>query len=350
MVGGPGMVGNGVLTSTGAGLIKLAYLVNDNGCVGENLQVLTSRLTPQVEFASDTLYMCVGEEKLVDIIPASSQLNLISGPGTLNGHLLISTGTGTLELKGQYEENGCVGMDTLSVSSNPIPVPVITVIDTVICNGNSVQLTADPPGGAFDIMSGPGTLNGSILTAFDIGLITIQYTEEENHCAGHVQGEILVIDPVAEVIVSDNLLTSVSSIGVFQWLDCEHNFEPLPGETNDTLFVTQAGSYALVNGAGDCIDTSACVLAKVTSTYPLEPDQRIRVFPNPVSSNIFIDVSDDQEIREISLFNSLGSMVMTNREMLSGEYFDMSMHPDGIYFLVIKLEDGQDCIFRLVKI
>jgi hypothetical protein len=350
IVGGPGMVGNGVLTSTGAGLIKLAYLVNDNGCVGENLQLLTSRLTPQVEFATDTLYMCVAEEKLVDIIPASSQLNLISGMGILSGHLLTSTGQGTLELTGQYEENGCVGMDTLSVSSNPVPVPEITVIDTVICNGNSVQLTADPPGGAFEIMSGPGTLNGNILTAFDIGPIKIKYTKEENNCAGHVQGEILVIDPVAGVLVYDNLLTSVSHIGVFQWLDCENNFEPLPGETNDTLFVTQAGSYALVNGAGDCIDTSACVLAKVTSTYPLEPDQRIRVFPNPVTSNIFIDVSDDQEIREIRLFNSLGNMVMTNREMFSGEFFDMSVYPGGIYFLVIKLGDGQDYIFRLVKI
>jgi|GEM_PF-2664660 len=350
IVGGPGIVGNGVLTSTGAGLIKLAYLVNDNGCVGENLQWLSSRLTPQVEFATDTLYMCVAEEKLVDIIPASSQLNLISGTGTLSGHLLTSTAPGTLELTGQYEENGCVGMDTLSVSSNPIPVPEITVIDTVICIGNSVQLTADPPGGAFEIMSGPGTLNGDILTAFDIGPIKIKYTEEEHQCIGMVQGEILVIDPVAAVLVYDNLLTSVSHIGVFQWLDCENNFEPLPGETNDTLFVTQAGSYALVNGAGDCLDTSACVLAKVTGTYPLEPDRRIRVFPNPVASNLFIDVSDEQQIREISLFNSLGSLVMTNREKLSGKCFDMSVHPGGIYFLVIKMEDGQDFIFRVVKI
>jgi hypothetical protein len=228
-------------------------------------------------------------------------------------------------------------------------VPEITVVDTVICNGNSVQLTADPPGGAFEIMTGPGTLNGDILTAFDIGPIKIRYTEEENHCAGHDQGEILVIDPIAAVLVYDNLLTSVSHIGFFQWLDCENNFEPLPGETNDTLFITHAGSYALANGAGDCIDTSDCVLAKVTSTYPLGPDQRIRVFPNPVYSNIFIDVRDDQEIREITLFNSLGSLVMKNRGMHSGNYFDMSLHPSGIYFLVIKLEDGEDYVFRLVK-
>jgi hypothetical protein len=129
-----------------------------------------------------------------------------------------------------------------------------------------------------------------------------------------IQDEIMVIDPIAEILITGNLLTSASSSGVFQWLDCEHNFEPLPGETNNTLVVTQSGSYALVNGTGDCIDTSACVSVELTSTYHEASDQWIRVFPNPVSSKLFIDNLHHQDIKEISLFNSLGRQVRTIRK------------------------------------
>jgi hypothetical protein len=130
VIGGPGKVGNGMVTSTGKGLIKLQYLYNQGNCVGDTFQLITSNLTPSVAFATDTLTTCIGEAYLIDITPDSSQLNLLSGPGTLNGHTLTSTGPGILELTGQYEENGCVGMDTVFVSSNPVPVPAITLIDT----------------------------------------------------------------------------------------------------------------------------------------------------------------------------------------------------------------------------
>ncbi len=349
VIGGPGKVGNGMLTSTGKGTIKLLYLVNNEGCVGDTVQVIPSKLTPEVAFATDTLYTCVGEAYLIDIIPESSQLNLLSGPGTLNGHMLTTTGPGILELTGQWEENGCVGMDTVFISSNPIPVPEITLIDTVICIGNSIQLTADPAGGTFEILSGAGTLNGDILTSFDTGPIKIVYKAEENHCIGMVQDEVMVIDPIAEIIISNDVLTSASPTGVFQWLDCEHHFEPLPGETNNTLMITQSGSYALVNGTGDCMDTSSCVSVQITGAYHGEPDERIRVFPNPVSSKLFIEDQDRRDIREISLFNSLGRQVWTISEKNAGAYFDMHDKPNGIYFLVIKLDDEQDYIFRVVK-
>lgn len=231
----------------------------------------------------------------------------------MNGHMLTSTGPGILELTGQWEENGCVGMDTVFISSNPVPVPEITLIDSVICIGNSIQLTADPAGGTFEILSGAGTLNGDILTSFDTGSIKIVYKAEENHCIGTVQAEVMVIDPIAEIIISSDVLTSASSTGVFQWLDCAHNFEPLTGETNNTLMIAQSGAYALVNGTGDCIDTSDCVIVQITGTSQREPDH-IRVFPNPVSSKLFIINQDQQDMKEISLFNSVGSKLMTMRK------------------------------------
>jgi len=350
MIGGPGLISNSVLTSTGEGLIKILYLINEEDCYGEITQQIPSRKTPTVEFETDSLNICFEEENLIGIIPDLSQLTLLSGPGMLNGNLLTSTDTGLLTVTGQFDNNGCVGTDTIIISSHPIPVPEITVADPVICDGTSIQLTAIPPGGTFTILSGAGTLNGNVLTAQDIGPIQFAYMASAHQCAGTVYGEILVINPVAELIVDGDLLTSGSSVGVFQWLDCENNFEPLPDESNDTLMVTFPGTYALVNGAGDCMDTSACVQVALTGIQIDETDQEIRIFPNPVSSRLYINGYDGLAVREINLRNAIGEKVYTQRDVNSSASMDLSGCGPGLYFLEMRFTNGRNYVFRVVKI
>jgi hypothetical protein len=350
MIGGPGIISNSVLRSTGEGLIKIQYLINEEGCYGEITQRIDSKRTPIVEFTSDSLSTCIGEEKLIGITPDLSQLTLLSGPGMLNGHLLTSIDTGFLKVAGQLESNGCVGTDTLIISSHSIPVPEISVDNPVMCNGTSIQLAGDPPGGTFNVISGAGAFNGNVLTAQDIGPIQFAYTAEEHQCAGTVYGEILVINPVADIVVDGDLLISSSSIGVFQWLDCENNFEPLPGESNDTLMVTLPGSYALVNGAGDCVDTSACVVVALTSMVIGETEPEIRIFPNPVSSTLWINGYDGLPVKEINLRNALGEKVYTQRDMNSSASMDLTGYTPGIYFLEISLKNGRNYVFPVVKI
>jgi hypothetical protein len=350
MIGGPGMISNNVLRSTGEGLIKIQYLINEEGCYGEITQRIPSVRTPNVEFETDSLSICIGEENVIGIIPDTSQLTLLYGPGMLDGNQLTSTDTGVLMITGQMETDGCVGADTLIISSHPIPLPEMTLDNPIICNGTSIQLTAIPPGGTFTMLSGAGTISGNTLTAFDIGPIQFAYTADVHQCAGITFGEILVINPVAEINVAGDMLTSSSSVGVFQWLDCENNFEPLPGESNDTLMVTIPGTYALVNGAGDCIDTSACVLVALTGIAIGETDQAIRIFPNPVSSRLFISGIDGLPVSEINLRNATGEKVYTQRDVNSSASMDMTGYGPGIYFLEMRFEHGGNYVFRVVKI
>jgi hypothetical protein len=350
MIGGPGTISNSVLRSTGEGLIKILYLINEEGCFGEITQRIPSRLTPKVEFETDSLNVCIGEEKLIGISPDLSEMTLLDGPGMLDGHLVTSIDTGLLMVTGQYETDGCMGADTLIISSHPIPVPEITLANPVLCLGASIQLTGLPPGGTFNNLSGAGTLNGNVLTALEIGPIHVAYTVSAHQCAGTVYSEILVIDPVAEVVVAGDLLASGTSAGVFQWLDCENNFEPLPGENNDTLVVTIPGTYALVNGAGDCIDTSACVLVELTGIKTKQTDQAVRIFPNPVSSRLFIDGYDGLPVEEINLRNAVGETVYTQRDVNSSVSIDLTGYGPGLYFLEMRLQHGGNYVFRVVKI
>lgn len=350
MIGGPGTISNSVLRSTGEGLIKILYLINEEGCYGEITQRITSNRTPTVAFETDSLSICIGEERLIGINPDTSQLTLLSGPGILNDHLLTAIDTGFLSVTGQLDTNGCVGTDTLFISSHPIPVPEMTIANPVVCHGTSIQLIGDPPGGTFNIMSGEGSFNGNVLTAQGIGPLQFAYMVEVHQCAGTAYGEILVINPVADIVVADDMLTSSTSIGVFQWLDCENNFEPLPGENNDTLMVALSGSYALVNGAGNCIDTSACVAVTLTSIEIGEASPEIRLFPNPVSSILFINGHDGLPVREISILNAMGEQVYTQRDVNSSANMDLTGYRPGIYFLDIRLKNGKNYVYRVVKI
>ncbi|HZV70659.1 MAG TPA: M43 family zinc metalloprotease [Saprospiraceae bacterium] len=350
MIGGPGNISNSVLRSTGEGWIKIQYLINEEGCYGEITQRIPSRRTPTVEFATDSLGICIGEENFIEVIPDTSQLNLLYGPGMLNGHELTAIDTGILKVTGQIETNGCVGTDTLILSSSPIPVPEMNLDNPVICIGNSIPLSANPSGGTYNILSGAGIFHDSVLTALDIGSIQFAYTVEEHQCAGTAYGEIQVINPFAEIIIEDDLLISNSSIGVIQWLDCENNFEPLPGENNDTLLVRFSGTYALVNGEGDCIDTSECVLVELTSVKFGEPGHEIRVFPNPASSHVIIESDVGISFKEITLRNVVGEKVYSHRDVHSSAGLDLSGCGPGLYLLEVSFEDRVSYIFRIVKI
>ncbi len=114
--------------------------------------------------------------------------------------------------------------------------------------------------------------------------------------------------------------------------------------------VTVPGSYALVNGAGDCIDTSACVLVALTGITIEETDQEIRIFPNPVSSFLFINGLDGLPVKEISIRNAIGEKVYTQRDVNSSASMDMTGCGPGLYFLEMRLVNGGNYVFRVVKI
>ena len=61
-------------------------------------------------------------------------------------------------------------------------------------------------------------------------------------------------------IVNDSTLQSQSvDVGIiYQWLDCNNNFMPIPGE-NNSIFITQiTGDYAVKLTLNDCSETSDC--------------------------------------------------------------------------------------------
>ncbi len=82
--------------------------------------------------------------------------------------------------------------ETPYILYNSNPEPVITSSEDPMCEGDNRILTADPPGGTFSVISGPGNIDDNTLYANEGGDITIQYEIIVEGCTGSVTQTITV--------------------------------------------------------------------------------------------------------------------------------------------------------------
>jgi hypothetical protein len=132
-----------------------------------------------------------------------------------------------------------------------------------------------------------------------------------------------------------------------QWYDGDN---PIPGANDDTLVVTQPGSYTLTASPGQCpnivahlgvfIDvvygnTPGCVTAVTAPHLSLD----VTVGPNPAQATIQVSVADAAPV-ELTLLDSQGRVVRTHKfsgsmEMMVGDL------PRGVYALQLLSKNGQ---------
>lgn len=190
--------------------------------------------------------------------------------------------------------------------------PGSTLINT--CNSYTV-----PSGDTTYISSGvytdtiPATMGGdSIITIYLT--ITTPYT-------------------VAEVIGST--IHAHAFEAEFQWLDCDNNFEIIPGETNSVFTPTGNGLYAVEVTQFGCVDTSVChVINTISIDEKANPD--ISVFPNPTIGKVLL--SEAKNIQKIEIYSSNGSKCIEIE--LPNKEIDISNLKDGIYLVKVYTENG----------
>ncbi|MBT7826255.1 MAG: T9SS type A sorting domain-containing protein, partial [Bacteroidetes bacterium] len=96
------------------------------------------------------------------------------------------------------------------------------------------------------------------------------------------------------------------------------------------------------------ISDSTCVggltkeqLIEIYSSLSEHPDQLLRVYPNPVSQSLFIDLGKTTISQSISIFNTLGEKVFSQYETTLPCSIDVSTFKPGFYILQIELNENQ---------
>lgn len=352
LLSGPGEMNGNILTSLGEGLITIKYVVQENGCIGSDMQQIPTYALPQPSITSSNAEMCEGEIRILTGNPDGGVFAVLSGPANLMGNHLVSTGAGPITLAYVVTANGCSGSVTQSIVSNAGPAPILVSDTSPMCASETREMAALPAGGVFEIVSGPGVLQGDQLTSTGEGLIVVRYTVLENGCTGTLMQQIqcFAVPEIEVVEIQSGILQANLTGGMFQWLDCDQGFQPLEGQQANTLVITQTGSYAVMYTQNNCIDTSTCVLVELTSAEYDEVARGFLILPNPTSGDVYIQANKGYGIRTLWVTDPLGNLLQRiDAEGKTIAYLDLSRYPSAIYLLKLESTEGKMYLARIIK-
>ena len=193
---GPATVSGNTLSITGAGSVSVQAAQAGNS----NYASATALLTFTVAKASQTIAfnplgsVTLGDAPLVLSSSATSGLpvafTLISGPATLTGSTLTTTGSGSVVVRatqaGDANYNAATPIDrTIMVAAASQTITFAPIADrTFNPSANTLTLSASASSGlspvTYTVTSGPATVTGNTLTITGAGSVTVQASQAGN--------------------------------------------------------------------------------------------------------------------------------------------------------------------------
>jgi ELWxxDGT repeat protein len=144
------------------------------------------------------------------------------------------------------------------------------------------------------------------------------------------------------VIVFSGVILVSQVGGQYQWLDCDNGYAPIAGANDQDFLPTVDGNYACEITIGNCIDTTNCEFVESTFGVGIadQDDSDIKVYPNPVSNQLFIS-SSVSAFMSVRVFNILGKEVYYTQDQNTDTLqVDLSTFAKGIYRLEIATPSG----------
>lgn len=151
------------------------------------------------------------------------------------------------------------------------------------------------------------------------------------------------------LFITSTKITAATFGAGYQWLDCNNNFAPIPGETGRDFTPTANGSYAVEITKNNCMDTSICVDITSIGIEDNPFGQGLNIYPNPVSSIVNIDLG--QSFAEMTLeITNLTGQVITKKKFVNTRLITTGLiGPKGFYLATITTSEGQSATLKVLK-
>ncbi|WP_274475831.1 LamG-like jellyroll fold domain-containing protein [Mangrovimonas aestuarii] len=182
-----------------------------------------------------------------------------------------------------------------------------------------------------------GTLNGFALTT----------GSTSNWTNGAGLTAVAIID--ATVSSDDTTLTANQTDATYQWVDVDNANAPIPGETNQTFTPSVNGNFAVEITLGACTETSQTVNFTTLGLNDNVFANSIRLYPNPTSNLINVNLGDTYTTVNASLL-SVNGRVVAQKTVSNTSAFQMDLNQAaGLYFLNITTDNDKTAILKVVK-
>jgi PKD repeat protein len=247
-----------------------------------------------------------------------------SSPGAYQIQLIASNGTDS---------------DTTVQSITIYPLPIVNAgVDVGICSGSNVTLNATTSGGSLSYNWSPtSTLSAPTLNqTLASPAISTDYviTVNDGLCTNYDTVTVTVWPLLPNPVITQvgNNLEATLGFAAYQWYE---NNNIITGETQSLITPTSNGNYTV-----DAIDTNGCISTSQAFPFVIQgvsaiSNSEIIIYPNPASTvlNIVLDVSKMNTQIEIS--NVQGEIILSQKNNLSLNQFNIENIANGIYFVRI---------------
>lgn len=312
------------LKGVAPGVDTVMYIISNScGTVYTNY-VVTINPLPDAGTINGPDAVCLGKFMTLTATQAggtwssSSTKAVVTSAGVVNG---VSAGTATIIYT--VVNTWCTNTTLHNIRIDTFPDAGTIIGPMRICEGDQMVLTNAVTNGSWSSSNSVlSVINGTVM-AESVGIADISYTVS-NSCGIAFNIKTVTVNPIPDApLVTENqgLLSVPNTYNSYQWFV---NGDVIPGATADTCGTSITGIYNVrVTNAFGCINYS----------QPLEHTECIlddmRIYPNPTASVLNIQWCKKVTVR---LMCADGKEVTVNQNVNS---VDMSMLPNGIYFLSI---------------
>ncbi len=247
-----------------------------------------------------------------------------------------------------FEATNQNGTTTVTQNLEVSPLKLIAPDIVLDCAHPTGTLTAETniPAEICWVIGNDTTCNPTPPTVDFPGSIAV-IAEDGYGCIATEQVEILLDANVPDVFIeydeSDQLLIAQSSTPnvTFAWVTMGW---PI---TNDSVFITQSGTYTVVVTAPNGCTSTASIDVVITS-FAGEPFlEKVRVQPNPASDFLQIDNRFSSDLN-LKIFDAAGSLKMENGTAAGNSIarLDIEFLPAGLYLLIGCDSSGKPLFFK----
>ncbi|HTF04916.1 MAG TPA: T9SS type A sorting domain-containing protein, partial [Bacteroidia bacterium] len=332
-----------MINVSSSGIYSVA-VSNAAGCVGrDTIQVLIHPL-PVVALGADvtqcggSVMLDAGNSGVVYLWSNSSTTQMITVSASGIYSVMVS------------DVNGCNGMDTVSVTINPLPVVALGA-DVTQCGG-SVMLDAGNAGVAY-LWSNSSTTQMITVSAGGIYSVMIS---DVNGCNG-MDTVSVTINPIPVVTaaaanttpcLADGAVTLTGSPSGGTWTG--------PGVSGNSFDPSAAGVgthqlvYTYMDSATTCMDTAqvGTVVDICTNIVSENATGAVSIFPNPVTDQL--QVQSDETLISYVIVDVTGRAVNAG-SFATGQpkQIDVTALPAGTYLLQTTTDNGEIRTAQFVK-
>jgi hypothetical protein len=306
------------------------YSVTDAiGCSNTAQITITVNPPPVISASSTAPTVCDGEQIT---LTGSGGSSYFWDNGVTDGTAFIPTATTTYTVTGT-DANGCSATDQITITVKPSPTVAANTTANTLCSGEQVTLTATSSVASFSWDN--SVTDGVAFTPSATTTYTVTGTSA-NGCNDSAEVTITVNNIPIKPTISlneNNVLTSSSTVGNQWFLDGTSI-----NEANQQTYIASAGTkgYTVQVTIDGCTSPMSEPFI-ITSTDENQLNDGVKVWPNPVTSKISLQLPYKSLISGYVIYNTTGAIVKS----------DKFIEPDYIQNIDVIVNDFESGVYMM---